>query len=35
MILDPGLVDIFMDYYTAAKPMREFLISAINYMEGK
>ncbi len=35
MILDPGLVDIFMDYYSAAKPMREFLISAINYREGK
>jgi len=30
-ILKPGLMDIFMDYYLAAKPIREFLISAINY----
>ncbi len=30
LILDPRLVDIFMDYYIAAKPMREFLISAIS-----
>ncbi len=29
-ILDPNLVDIFMDYYLAAKPMREFLINAIS-----
>ena len=31
LILNPGLVDIFMDYYLAAKPIREFLIKAINY----
>ncbi len=30
LILDPNLEDIFMDYYFAAKPMREFLISAIS-----
>ena len=30
LILDPGLGDIFMEYYQAAKPMREFLISAIS-----
>ncbi len=30
LILDPSLVDIFMDYYLAAKPMREFLISALS-----
>jgi len=30
MIMDAGLVDIFMDYYLAAKPMREFLISAVS-----
>ncbi len=30
LILDPSLVDIFMDYYSAAKPMREFLISAVS-----
>lgn len=30
MILDPSLEDIFMDYYLAAKPMREFLISAVS-----
>jgi uncharacterized protein (TIGR02453 family) len=30
LILDPGLEDIFMDYYLAAKPMREFLISALS-----
>jgi uncharacterized protein (TIGR02453 family) len=29
LILGPSLVDIFMDYYLAAKPMREFLISAL------
>ncbi len=29
LILDPSLVDIFMDYYLAAKPMREFLINAV------
>jgi uncharacterized protein (TIGR02453 family) len=29
LILDPNLEDIFMDYYLAAKPMREFLISAV------
>ena len=29
-ILDPNLEDIFMDYYFAAKPMREFLISAVS-----
>jgi hypothetical protein len=29
-ILAPNLVDSFMDYYLAAKPMREFLISAIS-----
>jgi len=29
-ILDANLVDIFMDYYLAAKPMREFLISAVS-----
>ncbi len=29
LILDPGLEDIFMDYYLAAKPMREFLITAL------
>ena len=27
LILDPGLVGIFKDYYSAAKPMREFLIA--------
>ncbi len=31
LTLDPSLVDIFMDYYLTAKPMREFLISALNY----
>ncbi len=30
LILDPSLVDIFMDYYLAAKPMRQFLISAVS-----
>jgi uncharacterized protein (TIGR02453 family) len=30
LILDPGLEDIFMDYYFAAKPMREFLINAVS-----
>jgi uncharacterized protein (TIGR02453 family) len=30
LILGPSLVDIFMDYYLAAKPMREFLISALS-----
>jgi len=30
LILDPSLEDIFMDYYSAAKPMREFLISAVS-----
>ncbi len=30
LILDPNLEDIFMDYYLAAKPMREFLISAVS-----
>ncbi len=30
LILDPNLEDIFMDYYLAAKPMREFLISALS-----
>ena len=29
-ILDTNLVDIFMDYYLAAKPMREFLITAVS-----
>jgi len=29
-ILNPNLVDIFMDYYSAAKPMREFLINAVS-----
>ena len=29
-ILDTNLVDVFMDYYLAAKPMREFLITAVS-----
>ena len=29
-ILDTNLVDIFMNYYLAAKPMREFLITAVS-----
>jgi len=29
-ILDVNLVDIFMNYYLAAKPMREFLIRAVS-----
>lgn len=28
-ILNPNLIDIFLDYYFAAKPMREFLIRAV------
>jgi uncharacterized protein (TIGR02453 family) len=30
LIQDSGLVDIFMDYYLVAKPMREFLINAVS-----
>ena len=30
LILDHNLADIFMDYYLAAKPMREFLITALS-----
>ncbi|UCE43108.1 MAG: DUF2461 domain-containing protein [Candidatus Aminicenantes bacterium] len=33
LALNPDLENIFMDYYLAAKPMRDFLISAVNKEE--